>query len=475
MKNQPPGHVKRGSDPSLIMMICTAGHVDHGKTSLVKQLTGCNTDRLKAEKERGLTIELGFAPCMLKGNISVGIVDVPGHEKFVKNMVSGISGIDLSILVIAADDGIMPQTIEHFQIMELLGVRSGIVALTKIDLVSEDRVEQLKNDIKRFLKGTYMENAPVCPVSSETFEGYFDFYDTLVERIKGVVRERSFGVFRMPVERIFVQKGFGAILSGIPLDGTIQIGDHVEIVPGNYTGKIRGIQRFARDAEEGGYGQCLAVNIPDFGKRDLKRGQVLCIPGYINTSRYFHVRVKTVLGIDRPIKNAEEIKFHTGTSEEPGRIFLIEEGSLGGGQSGLATIALANPVAASVLDRFIIRRPSPAITIAGGEILAVSHSEHRPRKKRVADWLKAYQAFFEGIDVSSKEGTRKRIEYFLCAEQKTGASLKEISKGTLLPDEVVKDHLDSLFVAKKALMAIQNYNANHLKYNLKHHPSRRLL
>jgi len=210
MAQKPPGLFDPAGRSDLIMMVCTAGHVDHGKTSLVKQLTGCNTDRLKEEQERGLTIELGFAPCMLRGDVSIGIVDVPGHEKFVRNMVSGVPGIDLCLLVIAADDGIMPQTVEHLQIMELLGVRGGIVALTKIDLVSPERVDELIHGIADFLEGTFLEGCPICPVSSETFDGYFEFYDTLVDRVKAAKKSRANGIFRMPIERVFSQQGFGA-------------------------------------------------------------------------------------------------------------------------------------------------------------------------------------------------------------------------------------------------------------------------
>jgi len=441
--------MQTGKDHDMVMMICTAGHVDHGKTSLVKQLTGCETDRLKVEKERGLTIELGFAPCMLKGDISVGIVDVPGHEKFIKNMVSGIPGIDLAVLVIAADDGIMPQTVEHFQIMELLGVRSGIVALTKIDLVSDDRVQMLIKDINSFLMGTFMENAPICPVSSETFEGFFDFYDVLVDQVKKAQRKRATGIFRVPIERTFTQEGFGTIVSGIPLDGFISTGSQVEIVPGNHKGKIRGIQVFGKKADRGGLGQCLALNIPDFGKHEPERGQVLCIPGYLKGARYFHIRLKTVPGMDRPLKNAEEIKFHTGTSEEQGKLFLLEEGVLGSSQTAIASVALQNQIAASTLDRFIIRRISPAATVAGGEILGVSYTERRPRKKRIVERLNRYQAFFQDVDIVSSEGTAKKIEYFLCTEKREGASLKEISIGTLLPTETVKDSLVGLIEGNK--------------------------
>ena len=280
-KHQPPGELKAGTRPNVMMMVCTAGHVDHGKTQLVRLLTGCETDRLKTEKERGLTIELGFAPCVLEGDLCVGIVDVPGHEKFVKNMVAGVSGIDMTILVVAADDGIMPQTIEHFQIMELLGVSHGIVALTKIDLVSEERINEVSEEIRDFLEGTFMEDAPICPVSSQTYDGFPEFYDVLVGQAKSLSRRRKFGIFRMPVSHVFKQKGFGVVIMGIPVDGTIQVGAEVEVVPGNQKGKIVGIQQFMNETTDGEFGQCLALNIPTLVKKPPVRGQVQSpgIPG----------------------------------------------------------------------------------------------------------------------------------------------------------------------------------------------------
>jgi len=433
------------------MMICTAGHVDHGKTALVKLLTGCNTDRLKAEQERGLTIELGFAPCFLGSNLCVGIVDVPGHEKFIKNMVAGVSGIDMTILVVAADDGIMPQTVEHFQIMDLLGVRHGIVALTKTDLVTADRVQEVADDIRAFLNGTFMEDAPICPVSSETLAGFDEFYDVLVKEITGIVKRRRVGVFRMPIERVFTQKGFGTVISGIPVDGTIAVGAQVEAVPGNQKGKVRGVQRFLRDAAEGGYGQCLALNIPDFNRNPPVRGQVICLPGYLRAARFFHVKLTAVTGLEKPLRNAEEIKFHTGTAEELGKLYLLEDKTLAGGQTALASIALSDPVAAAVHDRFIIRRPSPAQTVAGGEILAVSYAAQRPRKKQTLDRLSSYLASLGGADPTSDGGIDRRIAYFLRTDRRYGASPQEVARAMLLPPDVVSKSLSRLAEAEKVM------------------------
>ena len=436
------------------MMICTAGHVDHGKTRLVKLLTGCETDRLKEEQERGLTIELGFAPCTLGGDLCVGIVDVPGHERFVKNMVAGVSGIDMAVLVVAADDGIMPQTVEHLQIMALLGVRHGVVALTKTDLVDDERVAEVTDDIETFLEDTFMAGAPVCPVSSETGQGFFEFYDVLVREIKGLARRRKEGVFRMPIERVFVKKGFGTVVTGIPVDGSIQMNDIVECVPNGPKGKIRGIQRFLRDASDGGYGQCLALNVPDFTKNPPVRGQVLAPPGYLRPATCFHAQIQAVQGLDQPLRNAERIKLHTGTSEQPGKLYLVDGTTLAPGASGMATIIAAEPVAVAVHDRFIVRRPSPAVTVAGGEILAITYTSTRPRKRGVHDLLEAYLAHLEGVDPSSVEGVAKRLEWALLDVFPLGAGIKELAQQTLLPLESARERVATL-VEQGSVAAIQ--------------------
>ncbi|MBI4881193.1 MAG: selenocysteine-specific translation elongation factor [Planctomycetes bacterium] len=452
MKHPPPGFLRQKMDPEVLLMVCTAGHVDHGKTSLVKTLTGCSMDRLKEEQERKLTIELGFAPCVLgSGDVCVGIVDVPGHEKFVKNMVAGVSGIDMTILVVAADDGVMPQTVEHFQILELLGVRHGMVALTKIDRVSRERVAEVNGEIREFLAGSFMEKATICPVSSETWEGFPEFYDALVQEVKGLSRRRSLGVFRMPVLNSFTRQGFGSVVTGIPVDGTIEVGQALELVPGGQKGKLRSLQRFLRDATAGGFGQCLALNIPEFGKTPPERGQVICAPGCLRAWQSLHLRLKVVAGIDRPLKNAEHVKFHTGTSEEYGRLYLLEEKMLGEGQTGLANIVLAAPLAVAVHDKFIIRRPAPAVTVAGGEVIGMSPSAVKASRRQAVARLRTYVEFFQDASLAGAERVEREIEYFLCSEGATGASLREIARGTLLADEAVRETVTRLEEAGRVL------------------------
>jgi len=447
----PPGLLRPRQQADVQMMICTAGHVDHGKTRLVKLLTGCSTDRLKEELERGLTIELGFAPCLLRGEVCVGIVDVPGHEKFVRNMVAGVSGIDMAVLVVAADDGVMPQTIEHLEIMELVGVRHGMVALTKIDMVSPERVEEVSRQVEELLVGTFMEGARICPVSSETLDGLTEFYDGLVEEVRGLERRRSDHVFRMPILSAFSSEGFGSVLTGIPLDGTIELGQQVELVPGGQKGRVRGLQRFLRDAQDGGYGQCLAVNIPDFGKLQPERGQVLSTPGYLRPARAFYLRLKVVSGVGKPLRNAEEISFHAGTSEVKGKLYLLEEKVLEAGGEGLAHIVLKAPVAAAVRDRFIVRRASPARTVAGGEIIGSEESGERARRRQALERLRGYLSFFEGTQAEGPGLLEREVEYFLASEGVRDHSLERIARGTLLTEEKAGECLARLVAAERVI------------------------
>ena len=444
MKSRPPGQLRASVDPDVVMMICTAGHVDHGKTQLVKFLTGCQTDRLKDERERGLTIDLGFAPCYLGGNLCIGIVDVPGHEKFVRNMVAGVSGIGFTVLVVAADDGIMPQTVEHLQIMELLGVPRGMVALTKIDLVTESVVERRAEEITAFLRGTFLADCPICPVSSETFEGIPEFYDTLVERAVSSARQEGAGVFRMPVERVFSPRGVGTVVTGIPVAGEVRTGDAVEIVPGSARGTVRGIQCFLRDAERGGRGQCLALNVPELGKQSPVRGQVVCAPGFLQPATVFHLRLMPVPGLDAPLRNGEDVKLHTGTAEVSGKLYLLGLEDTTRDGIHLATVVAAAPVAAAVDDRFILRRPSPPRTVGGGRIVRLEEGPRRPSKRVCLEALRQSKAFREEMAATDTSAECRKIRHYLRLERPAPANCGRIARGTLLPTAVVADAVQRL-------------------------------
>ena len=264
------------SSPRKNIMLGTAGHVDHGKTALVKLLTGCETDVLAAEKERGLTIELGFAPCRMSDERIVGIVDVPGHVDFIRNMVAGAHGVDVVIFVVAADDGVMPQTREHLDILTLMGVRRGIVALTKIDMVDADLRELVTEEVGEFVKGTFLEAAPICPISNVTGEGYEGLFEELNKAVAACEQREVTGLFRLWIERVFTIRGFGTVVSGVASSGEVRVGDRLAVVPGGGAGRVRCLEVYGQEADLGRAGECVALNLTDVGQDNLARGLVVC-------------------------------------------------------------------------------------------------------------------------------------------------------------------------------------------------------
>lgn len=350
----------------------TAGHVDHGKTSLVKCLTGCETDRLREEKERGMSIELGFAPCTL-GDLEVGIVDVPGHEHFIKTMVAGATGIDGVIFLVAADDGIMPQTREHLDILTLLGIGHGVVALTKVDMVSPEQVDKVRGQIREFLRGTFLQDNPICPVSSVTGQGFDAFYGCLMEMVKSIRPKPADGIFRQPVERAFSVKGFGTVISGIPCAGQARVGDEVTLLPEGSKSRIKAIQVYGKTAEVVQNGQCAALSVPQIDHQVVHRGQVLTTGDYFEPQRWFLASLR-ILPLDTVrIKNGMEIKFHTGTAETPATLYLLESDEAAAGTETLVQIRTEHLLVAGPRDRFIIRSLSPVRTIGGGYIVRGGH------------------------------------------------------------------------------------------------------
>jgi selenocysteine-specific elongation factor len=346
----------------------TAGHIDHGKTALIKCLTGCDTDHLKAEKERGMSIDLGFAPCTVSG-LEVGIVDVPGHENFIKTMVAGASGIDGAIFVIAADDGVMPQTREHLDILTLLGVKYGVVALTKVDCVDQQRVQNVTAEVKDFLVGTFLEDAPILPVSGITGQGFDVFYEALQELVGTIEPKRTDGVFRLPVERTFSVKGYGTVVTGIPVAGTTKIGEAMTLFPQGTKGRVKAIQVYKRDSEIAMVGQCAALNVPQWDYKTVKRGNVVTLGEYFQPQQWYLCKLRILPHIKSPLKNGTKIKFHTGTSEIVATIYLLEESRATAGSDCLVQIILNEPVVAAPRDRFILRTLSPVQTIGGGMIV----------------------------------------------------------------------------------------------------------
>lgn len=365
------------------IVIGTAGHIDHGKSSLVHALSGIDPDRLKEEKARGLTIDLGFAPLRLDDGRVVGMVDVPGHERFIKNMVAGASGIDLVVLVVAADDGVMPQTREHLAIMSLLGVQRGLVALTKIDIVDSEMVELAAEDVRETVADTFLEGAPIFPLSSKTGEGLDEFKRALFAMAAETTPRSCEGVFRMPVQRVFSAKGFGTIVTGIPVAGRARVGDVLEILPKGQKGKLRGIQAYKESVDEGRAGHSTALNIADVAHHEVERGMVVATPGFFRAARMVGARLGVLRDLDRPVTDRMRVRLHTGTAEVVGELVLLDSEQLDPGESGLVQLRLDEPVVCAPGDPFIVRLASPLITLGGGSIL----EESRYRLKRFKDFV----------------------------------------------------------------------------------------
>lgn len=369
------------------IVIGTAGHIDHGKSTLVRALTGIDPDRLKEEKERGLTIDLGFAPMELPDGRRVGLVDVPGHERFIKNMVAGASGIDVVVLVVAADDGVMMQTREHLAIMQLLGVQRGIVALTKVDMVDPELVELAEEDVREVVEGTFLEGAPVFPLSAMSGEGMDAFKESLFKLADEVTPRASTGVFRMPVQRVFSKRGFGTILTGIPVSGSARVGDVLEVQPGGFRGKVRGMHAYGEVTEDACAGHSTAINLTDVDHHEVHRGAVVGTPGFFNTASMVGARLKALGSLARPIANRTSVRVHTGTAEVLGELVLLDKEELEAGEEALVQLRLEEPVVCAPGDPFILRLASPAMTLGGGMIVEESKYRLKRFKNFVLDEL----------------------------------------------------------------------------------------
>ncbi len=364
-------------------VVGTAGHVDHGKSTLVKALTGIDPDRLKEEKEREMTIDLGFAWIRIDGQEEIGIVDVPGHRDFIENMLAGVGGIDLAILVIAADEGIMPQTVEHLAILDLLKVRGGIVVLTKIDLIDDpDWLELVELDVFDALQGTVFEQAPFVMTSATTGKGIDELRTLIYEQLSDIEEQTDIGQARLPIDRVFSLAGFGTVVTGTLGGGFLHVGDPVELQPANLLGRIRGLQTHQVKRTDTGPGSRVAVNLTGIAKDKIKRGQVLASPGVLSGTILCDVEYEHLPDSEIPLKHNEDVKFFTGAAEVMARVRLIGDRQISPGKSGWLQLALYESVAMVRGDRFILRRPSPAATIGGGRILdphpGKRHKRFRP-------------------------------------------------------------------------------------------------
>jgi selenocysteine-specific elongation factor len=351
-------------------VIGTAGHIDHGKTSLVRALTGIDTDRLPEEKRRGITIDLGFAS-WFTDDYQIGFVDVPGHERFVKNMLAGIGGIDSVLLVIAADESIKPQTREHFAICQLLGIPTGLVALTKSDLVDRDILELVRLEVEELVAGSFLEGKPVVPVSSTTGAGLEELREAILESVANIDdRDATRRVFRLPIDRVFTMKGFGSVITGTTYAGRVRVDDEVEVLPGQKRSRARGVQVHGQSRDEASAGERTSMNLADVPLDELHRGQQILHPGTLRPSQIITVKLE-LLPDSKPLKEQTRIRFHHLSAELLGTIRFVDAtaGELKAGGSAFAQLRLEAPVVAAAGDRFVIRRYSPMTTIGGGVIL----------------------------------------------------------------------------------------------------------
>jgi selenocysteine-specific elongation factor len=424
------------------IILGTAGHIDHGKTSLVKALTGIDTDRLKEEKERGITIELGFAYLDLPNGQRLGIIDVPGHERFIKNMVAGASTIDLVALIIAADEGVMPQTREHLEICSLLGIKKGLVALTKVDMVEEDWLELVQEDIRTFLQGTFLEGALILPVSSTTGRGIPELISVL-EKLAGEVEERSSaGIFRLPVDRVFTMRGFGTVVTGTAISGTLAVGDQVSLYPQEMQAKVRGIQVHNQDTEQVRAGLRTAINLQGIEKTTVNRGDVVSSAQGLYSAWLLDIHLRLLKSAGRPLKHRSQIRFHSGTNEILGRVILLEGEELKPGESQFCQLRLSEPVALLPGDLAVIRSYSPVQTIGGAQVLNVMAKKLKRFNQEILDQLHILQ--------SGSEAEKTALQILLAGPM--GISRSNLGRVLALPpkklDDVLKDLLSQRVVVQ---------------------------
>ena len=429
------------------IVLGTAGHVDHGKTSFVRALTGIETDRLKEEKKRGITIELGFAYLDLPCGHRLGIVDVPGHEKFVKNMVAGVTGMDILAFIIAADEGIMPQTREHFEICSLMGVKQGIIIVTKIDLVEPDWLEMVDEEILQFCEGSFLEEAPVVHVSSTTGEGLDEVRERLDRFVTSHDFREAFGPFRMPVDRSFAMKGFGAVVTGTSISGRTSIGEEMQFYPAEQVAKVRGIQVHSKSVEEVEAGHRTAINLQGVDTADIERGMVIAPAGVLEPSYMLDCQLLYLGSNAKPLKHRARIRVHIGTSEVIGRVSLLDRDKLQPGDEAVVQLLLEKKVAAWPGDRYVIRSYSPVATVGGGTLLG--NLPFRKRK-RLAESDRDYN---RTLYSSLLQGTvEEKILFFLRESGESGLTADDLAIRLGLFGKHLKRELNAPLSTKKMVV-----------------------
>jgi selenocysteine-specific elongation factor len=370
-----------------MFVLGTAGHVDHGKSALIQALTGIDPDRLREEKERGMTIDLGFAWLKLPGGREVGIVDVPGHEHFIKNMLAGVGGIDLALLIVAANEGVMPQTREHLAILDLYGIKEGIVVITKKDLVDEEWLQLVKMDIEELIAPTALAGSPMIAVSAITKEGLPELLAAIDRMLDSMQPKKDTGRPRLPVDRVFTIAGSGTVVTGTLIDGSLHAGQEVEIVPAGLKSRLRGLQTHKTHIDTAAPGSRVAANLVGIATNQLKRGDVLTNPGWLAPSTMLNVRLKLLSYLRHPLKHNTTVSFHTGTAEAMAKVRLLEKEELKPGETSWAQLLLDEPVAIVKGDRFVIR--SPQDTLGGGEIVETRTTRYKRYRANIIQSLES--------------------------------------------------------------------------------------
>lgn len=429
------------------VIVGTAGHVDHGKTCLIKALTGIDTDRLKEEKKRGITIELGFAEMPNEFGINISFIDVPGHERFIKNMLAGIGGIDLVLLVIAADEGIMPQTREHVEILERLNIRQGIIALTKVDMVDEEWLDAVKEDIKDYSAGTFLQDAPILEVSAYTGQN-IDMLKKLIcdMAVKSSKRKEDPELLRIPIDRVFTIDGFGTVVTGTLIQGTIAVGDEIEIYPVKKLAKVRNLQVHGHMVEKAYAGQRTAVNLTNIRKEELKRGDVLAAKGTLTPSMMLDVKIDMFRDSPRILKNSSRLHFYYGSAEALCKVVLLDAEYLESGQTGFAQIRLEEEVALKKGDRFILRFYSPLESIGGGIVI----DANPPRRKRY------HAETINALNIKLNNEKDALLEQVLIEESSKLRSLSDIARGMGVTNDEINQMVKPLLNEKTAVKLTEN-------------------
>lgn len=416
-------------------IVGTTGHIDHGKTQLSIALTGKNTDRLKEEQERNISIELGFAPFELPNKSQVSLIDVPGHEKFVHHMVAGVSGIDLVLLVIAADEGVMPQTVEHLQIINLLNIKHGIIVITKKDLVDDEMLELVQEDTEELLKNSTLKGAPFICVSNKTKEGINDLKVLIQDELSKIPERSHTGFFRMPIDRVFTLKGIGTVVTGTVLSGKMRVGEDIEIIPPSKKAHVRSIQVHSSSEEEVYAGQRVAINLAGIDLQEVTRGKSLVTPNYWTPSYRIDVKINIIDNLDFSLRQNCKVKVHTGTSEVMGELILYDRKEALSGDTIYCQIKLEEQIISSMKDNIILRRPSPATTIGGGYIIETNAVKHKYNVETV-----------DRIKNKSKGSIEDLIIHELNTNEEVLLTSKDLSNILIVPVSIIDDSLNKLLL-----------------------------